>query len=232
VFIGQAFTVIFAAIVQVHQFVHGILLRRYFLDKKKVKIETGVSFSGARDADIGPYSFIGSNSLLGPAFEKMGGFCSVGMDVIIGPNTHSLELVSSSSAIYSYDSHQEFKGKKKPQSAEIKSSLNSKKVVIGNDVWIGTRAIILPGVNIGDGAVIGAGAIVTKDVEPYAVVGGNPARLIRYRFSDDVRSTLMQIGLFDVKPDLLFDLFVKYSKSNLENCIESFIADLIVLKSA
>ena len=56
-----------------------------------------------------------------------------------------------------------------------------KKVTIGNDVWLGANALIMPGVNIGDGAIIAAGAIVTRDVEPYAVVGGNPARVIKYR---------------------------------------------------
>jgi acetyltransferase-like isoleucine patch superfamily enzyme len=57
---------------------------------------------------------------------------------------------------------------------------------IGNDVWIGQNAIILPSVaRIGDGAVIGAGAVVTKDVEPYSIVVGNPARLLRYRFSQE-----------------------------------------------
>ena len=57
-----------------------------------------------------------------------------------------------------------------------------KRVTVGNDVWIGVRAMILGGVTIGDGAVIGAGAIVTKDVPPYAVVAGIPAKLLRYRF--------------------------------------------------
>ena len=53
--------------------------------------------------------------------------------------------------------------------------------IIGNDVWIGARVTILPGVHIGDGSIIGAGAIVTKDVPPYTIVGGNPARIIKYR---------------------------------------------------
>jgi acetyltransferase-like isoleucine patch superfamily enzyme len=59
-------------------------------------------------------------------------------------------------------------------------------VVIGNDVWIGTGAIILRGLSVGDGAVIGAGAVVTKDVPPYAIVAGNPARVIKYRFEEAV----------------------------------------------
>lgn len=69
--------------------------------------------------------------------------------------------------------------------------------VIGNDVWIGSEAIIMPGVKIGDGAVIGTRALVTRDVEPYAIVGGNPARVIRKRFDDDSVAMLMQMKWWD-----------------------------------
>jgi len=68
---------------------------------------------------------------------------------------------------------------------------------IGNDVWIGLRAIIMPGVRIGDGAVIGAGSIVTKDVAPYAIVAGNPARFIRNRFTDEQIASLLAIRWWD-----------------------------------
>lgn len=66
-------------------------------------------------------------------------------------------------------------------------------VRVGNDVWIGARATILSGVTVGDGAVIGAGALVTKDVPPYAIVGGVPARVIKYRFPPDVIHDLLEI---------------------------------------
>lgn len=69
--------------------------------------------------------------------------------------------------------------------------------MIGSDVWIGYEAVILSGVKIGDGAIIGARAVVTRDVEPYAIVGGVPARLIRKRFSDDTIDTLMKLRWWD-----------------------------------
>jgi chloramphenicol O-acetyltransferase type B len=69
--------------------------------------------------------------------------------------------------------------------------------VIGNDVWIGSEAIVMPGVKVGDGAVIGTRALVTRDVEPYAIVGGNPARVIRKRFDDDSVAMLLEMKWWD-----------------------------------
>lgn len=66
-------------------------------------------------------------------------------------------------------------------------------IVVSDDVWIGYRAIIMSGVTIGQGAVIAAGSVVTKDVEPYAIVGGNPCKLIKYRFDKDIRSQMEKI---------------------------------------
>lgn len=70
-------------------------------------------------------------------------------------------------------------------------------MIIGNDVWIGYRATILSGVKIGDGAVVGAMAVVTKDVEPYCIVAGNPARTIGKRFDDDTIRKLLEIKWWD-----------------------------------
>ncbi len=77
--------------------------------------------------------------------------------------------------------------------------------VIGNDVYIGVGAIVLSGVSIGDGAVIGAGAVVTKSVEPYAIVAGNPARLVRYRFDDETRARLLALRWWDLEDDEIRD---------------------------
>lgn len=69
--------------------------------------------------------------------------------------------------------------------------------IIGNDVWLGYEAMIMPGVNVGDGVIIAAKSVVTKDVAPYSVIGGNPARLIKKRFADDVINLLLQIKWWD-----------------------------------
>lgn len=75
--------------------------------------------------------------------------------------------------------------------------LDNGPVIIGNDVWIGDSVIILPGVQVGDGAIIGAGAVVTKNVPPYTIVGGVPAKKIKDRFSDKIKEQLLQIKWWD-----------------------------------
>jgi acetyltransferase-like isoleucine patch superfamily enzyme len=98
-------------------------------------------------------------------------------------------------------------------------------IVIGDDVWIGTNAIICSGVKIGQGAIIAARAIVVKDVEPYSIAGGNPARLIRYRFGETIRKKLLSVNIVE-----LFDSFTKdkidliYADLTLDNieCILNY----------
>ena len=78
--------------------------------------------------------------------------------------------------------------------------------IIGNDVWIGSNVMIVAGVRIGDGAVIGGGAIVTRDVPPYAIFAGVPARLIRYRFSEEIRNRLLVSEWWNLDTDLVSKL--------------------------
>jgi acetyltransferase-like isoleucine patch superfamily enzyme len=93
-------------------------------------------------------------------------------------------------------------------------------VVIGHDVWIGTRSLILSGVSIGDGAVLGAGSVVTKDVAPYAIVAGNPARQVRERFSQAQREALLEIAWWNWPEDKVRDAWPLL----LSSAIDEFIA--------
>lgn len=109
----------------------------------------------------------------------IGSFTSIANGVVIGGGTHPMEWVGMSPVFY--------EGR---DSVKAKFSTHHrdpvKRVVIGHDVWIGRSAVVLPGVVVGNGSVVGAGAVVTKSVPPYAIVAGNPARLIRYRFDTAV----------------------------------------------
>jgi len=84
-----------------------------------------------------------------------------------------------------------------------KECLSKGDIIIGNDVWIGTDVTILAGVKIHDGAVVGARSVVTKDVPPYAVVGGNPAKIIKYRFTEEQRAKLIALNIWELPDNVL-----------------------------
>lgn len=143
---------------------------------------------------------MGRHSYCGKGCEifncEIGRFCSIGSEVLIGMGMHPTDFVSTSPYFYS-------NRKGWPHwhvSNEFKEHLPT---VIGNDVWIGSRAMIPGGVTIGDGAIVAAGAVVTKDVEPYSIVGGIPAREIRKRFSADTARLLLDLRWWDKDDDFL-----------------------------
>lgn len=132
---------------------------------------------------IGRYSYISNSSVVN---TEIGSFCSIAGGCVIGGGSHPIEFVSTSPVFY---------GKR---NVLRKNFVNTdyeefKKTVIGNDVWIGSHCLIKGGVTIGDGAIIGMGSIVTHDIEPYSIVGGNPAKTIRMRFDEETVNALLEI---------------------------------------
>ena len=92
--------------------------------------------------------------------------------------------------------------------------------VVGNDVWFGRECVVMPGVHIGDGAIVAAHSVVTKDVEPYSVVGGNPARLIKKRFSQELIDLLLQWKWWDLEPEQLVEALPLLCSPDLEQVRE------------
>jgi wegH len=148
---------------------------------------------------------------------KTGRFCSIGSEIKIVSSAHPTEVfVSTHPAFYSHR-YNSLSYVCKEKFSGILMCDDNFSVVAGNDVWIGDRVLIKGGVRIGDGAVIGMGAVVTKDVPPYAVVGGVPARIIKMRFSENQISELLSQNIWE-KP-------IEWIEENAEKfeSIESFL---------
>lgn len=143
--------------------------------------EKSVLFSMAHinTSYIGKYTYFAGYASVNNC--KIGGFCSIADGVKIGVGMHPLNFISTHPVLYSADTIFPYRLLDDSILSQLPSYFETKETLIGNDVWIGTNSIVLDGVQIGDGAVIAAGSVVTKNVPDYAIVGGIPARIIKYR---------------------------------------------------
>jgi acetyltransferase-like isoleucine patch superfamily enzyme len=160
------------------------------------KIEAG---SNIVDSVFDKHSFCGYNCEI--SNTMVGSFCSISNNVKIGGGMHPLEWVSTSPAFYF--GRDSIKAKFSAFEREA-----PKKTIIGHDVWIGQNVLIGQGLKIGNGAVIGMGSIVTKDVEPYSIVAGNPARKIKQRFKDEIIDMLNKSKWWELDESILKKLAI------------------------
>ena len=149
------------------------------------------------------YDFIGDKLIIGK-------FCQIaaGVEFVMNGANHQMNAVSTF-PFYTLEGWD----MKPPAASDMPFKGDT---VIGNDVWIGQNATILPGVHIGDGAIIGANSVVASDVEPYSIVVGNPVKLIRYRFDGELTSLLLKFKWWDKPVEEINELIPILTSSDLD----------------
>lgn len=152
---------------------------------------------------VGKYSRVGINCQITNA--DVGNFTAIGKDSVLGLGQHPTNYLTSHSIFYkkgNWGWHDDW-------IAPI-DFIEEKRIHIGNDVWIGRHCMVMDGVTIGDGVTVAAGAIVTKDIPPFAIVGGVPAKVIKYKYSQEIIDRLEEIKWWNLSDEVItkvIDLF-------------------------
>ncbi len=197
---------------------HGRVEFKAYTDSLSKVSEYVVLYGDAKviESEISAFTYVQPKTTIYKS--KIGKFCSIAEGVNIGLAEHPLHMISTSPVFY--DNSQDL-----PLFLTERSSKYGQNTLtnIGSDVWVGQNAIIKSGVTVGTGAVIGAGSIVTRDVPPYAIYAGNPARLIRMRFTNELCKVLLDSKWWEVDHKILAefsDLF-DYPERFIESLRES-----------
>jgi hypothetical protein len=167
---------------------------------------------------MGDYSYVVNDSQI--TYSTIGKFCSIAAMTRINPGNHPMQRATQ--AHFTYRSSAYFPGE--ADEAEFFEWRRQHHVHIGHDVWIGHGAIVLPGRNVGTGAVIAAGAIVTNDVPAYTIVGGNPARIIRRRFTENVAERLANLAWWNWDRGQLRKALPDFRKLDIESFLAKYEA--------
>jgi virginiamycin A acetyltransferase len=194
-----------------HFIVPGVNLGTKVIINKGCKIQ--------KDTTIGSYTFINENVQIDYK-TRIGSYCSISHGVKISLGNHPAHFFSTSEVFYN-ETRNIIKQNKYDE------FINTAYTNIGSDVLLGANSIILSGISIGHGAIIGAGSIVTKNVPPYAIVAGNPAKIIKYRFDDVEIEFLLNTKWWEIEIEKLSTLNIDISN---EKHFSSFIEEIIKMR--
>jgi len=203
---------------------------------KKLSVEPTIDLSAKlKDVKLGAYTEVGARTILQEVtmddysyvvndaqitYTSIGKFCSIAAMTRINPGNHPMHRATQ--AHFTYRASAYFEGE--ADDTEFFAWRRAHHIHIGNDVWIGHGAIVLPGRNIGTGAVIAAGAIVTKDVPAYTIVAGNPARAIKRRFPEAIANRLAELKWWDWNHEALRLSLPDFRKLPIEQFLEKYEA--------
>lgn len=159
--------------------------------------------------ELGDYSYLGPGCMIADA--QIGRFCAIAAQVRIGAPNHPLDRPSQHRFTYC----PEYYTADAQRDQAFFRQRRDDRVLIGNDVWIGHAVIVMPGVKVGDGAVLAAGAVVTRDVAPYTIVGGVPARQIRERFNREIATQLSQIAWWNWPAETIWQRLPEFQSGDV-----------------
>lgn len=197
----------------------GLVTERFALVEKEFTFERPAFITtlyAPFSTEIGAFSYLRGCFLRAPV--RIGRYCSFAPDISIGIGKHPTNWLSTHPfQIFTQDFFLQYPEYARISHQQKNPDLVEKDIIIGDDVWVGTSVIIKDGVTIGPGAIIGAGSVVTKDVEPYAIVGGVPAKKIKMRFNQKIIKKLLTLRWweYDLSP-----LKNNVDFSNVEKTIE------------
>ena len=172
------------------------------------------------DVTMGDYSYVVNDSQI--TYTTIGKFCSIAAMTRINPGNHPMHRATQ--AHFTYRASAYFPGE--ADDSDFFAWRREHHVDIGHDVWIGHGAIVLPGRSIGTGAVVAAGAVVTKDVPPYTIVAGNPARPIKRRFPIDIEQRLINLAWWDWDHDALRAALPDFRRLAIAEFLDKYEATL------
>lgn len=166
--------------------------------------------------NIGKHSYAGRDIVISHKKTKIGNYTSIANGVYLGTSQHPTDFLTTHPMTYTSSAEYLYGDLNVEPSHVFDISHINYPVEVGNDCWIGTRAIIMDGVRIGHGAIIASGAVVTRDVPPYAIVGGVPAKIIKYRFDKVTIEKLLEIKWWDFPEEII----TKLPFDDVNKCIE------------